>query len=116
MARKLMASSILGLAMIILALTGRPANAVISCTEAITRLLPCEPYLVGFSDISVPCCEAAASLNQQASTKDDRKALCQCFKETGPGLGVKEDRAKQLPQLCNINVPVPIDLNVNCDT
>ncbi|KAM7525264.1 hypothetical protein LguiA_015166 [Lonicera macranthoides] len=111
-----MASSILVLAMIIFTIIGRPANAVLSCTEAITRLLPCETYLTGFSDITVPCCEAAASLNQQATTKDDRKALCQCFEKAGPGLGVKDDRAKQLPQLCNINVPVPIDLSVNCDT
>lgn len=111
-----MACSVLVLAMIILALIGRPTNGEISCTEAITRLLACEAYLTGFSDITVPCCEAAASLNHDATTTDDRKALCKCFEKSGPGLGVKEDRAKQLPQLCNINIPVPIDLSVNCDT
>jgi hypothetical protein len=97
-----------------LAAIGSPVDAL-SCTKAIMRLLPCQPYLTSLGDISAPCCEAAQSLNQIAAFKPNLKSLCECFKKVIPALGVNIQRAKQIPQLCNIIAPLPIDPNVNCD-
>ncbi|KAK4398912.1 hypothetical protein Sango_1366700 [Sesamum angolense] len=96
---------------------GTSRVSAISCLNAITRLMPCESYLLGFSSsVSVQCCQGAESLNQLAgSDRGQLKPLCQCLKQAAVSLGVNVDKAKQLPQLCKITVPVPIDPNVNCD-
>ncbi|KAL2475709.1 AAI domain-containing protein [Abeliophyllum distichum] len=92
-----------------------PANAI-SCTEALTDLLPCQTFLLGFSDITVPCCEGANALLQSYtnSTKTDRKSVCECVKQAALSFNINEDRAIQLTKLCNITAPLPIRLDVNC--
>lgn len=88
-----------------------------SCAQAITSLLPCQPFLTGTgSSVPYACCDAAVALSKAAaSNRAEMKTLCNCLKQAAAAMGVNTDRAKQIPQLCNIAVPVPIDPNVNCD-
>ncbi|KAK4439376.1 hypothetical protein Salat_0272500 [Sesamum alatum] len=117
MSKKLEFSSVWVVGLLVLAVgTSRPVSAI-SCLDAVTRLMPCQPFLLGASSsVTVPCCQGAESLNQLAgSDRGQLKTLCQCLKQAAVSIGVNVDRAKQLPQLCNITVPVPIDPNVDCD-
>ncbi|GMP73368.1 hypothetical protein CsSME_00031145 [Camellia sinensis var. sinensis] len=92
-------------------------NATITCEDAILKILPCEPYLSGIGDVSVPCCQGAQNLNQMANSTADRRAVCACFKQVGPSLGVNVDRAKTLPDLCKIDLRgITIDFTIDCNT
>ncbi|KAL0442965.1 UNVERIFIED_CONTAM: Non-specific lipid-transfer protein 2A [Sesamum latifolium] len=91
-----------------------PAEAI-SCTQAMEFLMPCQSYLLGLGGINPSCCSGAQSLAAAAVYPTDRKSVCQCLKQVAMLAKVDKDNAKQLPQLCNIAVPVPLQLNVNCD-
>ncbi|KAI8000384.1 hypothetical protein LOK49_LG09G01448 [Camellia lanceoleosa] len=92
-------------------------NATITCQDAIMKILPCEQYLLGNGGITVPCCQGAQNLNQMANSTADRQAVCACFKQVGPPLGVNVDRAKQLPNLCKIDLHgITIDFTIDCST
>ncbi|KAK1366562.1 AAI domain-containing protein [Heracleum sosnowskyi] len=99
---------------VILALIVNPACSI-SCQEAVTKILPCEIYLLGFGGVSAPCCQAVAELNQLAKSKPELKALCICLKQAAQWLHINHDRARQLPGLCHVTTPIPIDPNVSCD-
>ncbi|CAL5411853.1 unnamed protein product [Camellia sinensis] len=112
--KKMMGESVcvLGLVMVVLAAiaSSMTINAAITCQEAITKMLPCQQYLVGNSGITVPCCQGVQALNQMVASITDRQTVCRCFKQVGPSLGVKVDKAKQLPSLCEIDIHgIPID-------
>ncbi|KAL1821448.1 hypothetical protein ACET3Z_016317 [Daucus carota] len=83
--------------------------------DAITKILPCEFYLLGIGSPSAPCCQAVAQLSQLASSKPELKSLCVCLKQAAQTFHVIADKAKQLPGLCHVTTPVPIDPNINCD-
>ncbi|XP_073057552.1 non-specific lipid-transfer protein A-like [Primulina eburnea] len=88
----------------------------VSCAEALEFLIPCQPFLTGIGDISVPCCQGAQALSQASSTQADRRSVCLCLKQAALStVNLNMDRAKQLPQLCSVHVPVPVQLDVNCD-
>ncbi|KAG8385773.1 hypothetical protein BUALT_Bualt03G0080100 [Buddleja alternifolia] len=102
--------------LLIMALATSRVSAI-SCTEAVTKLMPCQPFLLGTaSSVTVPCCQGAVSLSQLIGSKPgELKSTCECLKQAAASMGVNVDRAKQLPQLCNITVTVPIDPNVDCN-
>ncbi|KAK4398917.1 Non-specific lipid-transfer protein 2A [Sesamum angolense] len=91
-----------------------PAEAI-SCTQALEFLMPCQSYLLGLGGINPSCCVGAQSLAAAAVSPTDRKSVCQCLKQVATLATVDEDYAKQLPQLCNVDVPIPLQLNINCD-
>lgn len=104
-----------GLMFLVLNASGRPSNDI-SCQDAVTALLPCQSFLVGSGPATptAACCLGAQNVLKQATTIVVRKTLCECFKKAGTEMGVKPERAKQIPNLCKIDVPVPIDPNVDC--
>ncbi|KAL1560124.1 non-specific lipid-transfer protein 1-like [Salvia divinorum] len=102
------------LALLLVATAISNANAV-SCPQAISMLLPCQDYLVKHSaKLTVSCCQAANKLNDMVNSKVDLKDLCSCLKQAAASLHVIADRAKSLPGQCHIQVPVPLDPNVDC--
>ncbi|XP_062161005.1 non-specific lipid-transfer protein-like [Alnus glutinosa] len=117
MENKMMGFAVLafGLMFLVLNASGRPSDDI-SCKDAVTALLPCQSFLVGSAPPppTAACCVGAQNVLKQAATSEVRKALCECFKKVGKEMGVKPERAKQIPNLCKFNVPVPIDLNVDC--
>jgi hypothetical protein len=104
-----------GLMFLVLNASGRPSDDI-TCKDAVTALLPCQSFLVGSGPTTptAACCVGAQNVLKQAATSEVRKALCECFKKAGKEMGVKPERAKQIPDLCKIDVPVPIDPNVDC--
>ncbi|XP_039015640.1 non-specific lipid-transfer protein P5-like [Hibiscus syriacus] len=101
--------AILGLLAVVLA-----AHAM-TCEEAIATLMPCKPYLTTSEPSpTLACCQAVATVNASASTTQSRRDLCECFRKNAPAYGVIADKAKKLPGLCAVHVPVPIYPSVNC--
>ncbi|GLU15225.1 hypothetical protein SLE2022_317340 [Rubroshorea leprosula] len=95
----------------------RCVHATISCPEAIITLTPRVPFLTGVSPSpSAFCCEGVSKLNDEASTTQDRRELCNCLKGVAPSFGVNPEIAKELAPKCRVKTPVPIDPNIDCNT
>ncbi|XP_027340863.1 non-specific lipid-transfer protein 1-like [Abrus precatorius] len=88
----------------------------ITCNEALPLLTPCQPYLVGSAEVSSTCCEGVNTIFQRANTTQVRRDVCKCIKNAASQIGVNPEKAKQLPQLCNITLPFPIDPSIDCNT
>ena len=90
----------------------------VSCSDAVNALIPCGSYLIGAgaADPSTECCASAQSLNKLAATVASRRALCECFKQSGPSFGVKPERVQRLPRFCKLKLSFPVNSNVNCKT
>ncbi|XP_058757486.1 non-specific lipid-transfer protein A-like [Vicia villosa] len=88
----------------------------VSCSEAVSSLLPCLPFLEGSlpATPSADCCTGATNLFNKANTTPIKRSVCQCLKDASTKFAVKPDRAAQFPQLCHINVPFPISASVDC--
>ncbi|XP_055816276.1 non-specific lipid-transfer protein 1-like [Solanum dulcamara] len=86
------------------------------CPNTIVKLLPCKGFLMGKSDIGGHCCNGVKGLMKMVTFDNDLKlqSICECLKKEALAIGVIEERAKQIPQLCNINLSIPIDPNVDC--
>lgn len=110
----LMASGLMMMMMLILSATTARAEL---CQESLISLLPCMPYLMGSHPPtpSAYCCIGVQAVAKKAMTSEALKTLCVCFKNAANRLGVKDDRAEQLPNLCKINVPIPIKPDVDCN-
>ncbi|XP_021294985.1 non-specific lipid-transfer protein 1-like [Herrania umbratica] len=88
-----------------------------TCQQALTELSPCGPFLRDMAPSpAAPCCTAVSDVNAAASTTQARRDLCECFEKNASAYGVKPEKAKLLPGLCGVTVPVPIDPTVNCKT
>ncbi|CAL0306353.1 unnamed protein product [Lupinus luteus] len=108
--------------MMVLAVLSTTSNASrvndISCLEATPLLLPCLPFVQATDDQkpSDACCSAANTIVQRATSTQNRRDLCQCFKQAAAGIGLNPEKLKQLPQLCKISLSFPIDPSVDCNT
>jgi hypothetical protein len=86
------------------------------CTEAVTKLRNCLPFLTATAPSpSLSCCEAVGWVNQHATTTQDRRDLCKCLKSASLAYKVDPTRAKELPEVCKVPVPVPILPQIDCD-
>ncbi|PIN09307.1 hypothetical protein CDL12_18111 [Handroanthus impetiginosus] len=103
------------LAVLALICSPAPATSAVSCTQAVEYLMPCQSFLMGLAEISSSCCLGAQALAQATVSQTDRKSVCQCLKQIASSINVNQDKAKELPQLCKIDVPVPVRTDINCD-
>ncbi|XP_059309530.1 non-specific lipid-transfer protein 1-like [Lycium ferocissimum] len=105
-----------GLVVLALIIAISSVNGNDLCPNTIVKLLPCRGFLMGKGDISVPCCNGVKGLMKMATSDDDLKLqnMCECLKKEALAIGVIQERAKQIPELCNINLSIPIDPNVDC--
>ncbi|KAJ6978715.1 non-specific lipid-transfer protein A-like [Populus alba x Populus x berolinensis] len=86
------------------------------CTEAMTKLLNCLPFLTTTAPSpSLSCCVAVGWVSQHATTTQDRRVLCKCLKSASLAYKVDPTRAKELPDVCKVPVPVPILPQIDCD-
>lgn len=110
-------SSFAGVLVLVLISGGRwlaPSDAV-SCMQAVEYLMPCQSFLMGFGSITTACCAGAQGLAKVTTSAADTKSACECLKQVAVWVNVNHDKAEQLPQLCNVKVPVPVQPDVNCD-
>ncbi|KAL0442964.1 UNVERIFIED_CONTAM: hypothetical protein Slati_2019100 [Sesamum latifolium] len=114
MSVKVVYCSVCLMALLVSALAESHANEV-SCHRAVGLLTPCLAYLTGqATNVTVPCCQGASTLKDMVKTKPDIKSMCECLKRAAAAAHVITERAKALPGLCHIQIPVPIDPNVDC--
>lgn len=108
-------TGLLVFATILVACVAGGVHGSITCEDALAALQPCRPFLTS-AEPKPPtsCCGGVATVTQRAASVEDRKAVCECFKKAGPALGVKQEKAKVLPQICGVKVGVPIDPNTDC--
>ncbi|XP_010054612.2 non-specific lipid-transfer protein AP10 [Eucalyptus grandis] len=87
----------------------------VSCSDALKTMMPCQPYLNGSEPKPAgPCCLAVEKVKELANSTQGPQDLCECFKKAAPDLGVDPERAKALHGLCHVQLPVPIDPNIDC--
>ncbi|KAL3742221.1 hypothetical protein ACJRO7_017669 [Eucalyptus globulus] len=85
--------------------------------EAKTDLWRCLPFLKGSEPSPTTlCCQVEQFVQTLANTTQIRRDLCECFKNIGLGLGVDPARAKLIPMYYHIELLVPIDPYVDCNT
>ena len=120
MEKKILSCLVLAFGLIILVLNASASASAadgITCEEALTQLITCQPYFLGFGPTPSPtCCKGAENVSQQANTTTIRRSLCECFEKAAKAFQIIPERLKQLPQLCKIQVPVPLDPTVDCNT
>lgn len=90
----------------------------ITCSDAISSMLPCLPFLEGSAPAvpSTDCCAGAKNVFQKADTTPVRRDLCNCFKSAATKFGVNPDRIKQLPHLCGITLSFSLNPKGNCSS
>ena len=105
------------LAAVVVLLMAEAGQAAIDCTKARGQLAPCAPYLTGnAADPSAICCKGVEYIKDNADTKADRQAACQCLKDTAAAMAnLKDSAAQQLPTKCNVPISVPISKTVDCN-
>ncbi|KAL1560064.1 non-specific lipid-transfer protein 3-like [Salvia divinorum] len=104
-------------ALVIMALVVGRATAAIGCGDAVSKVLPCQSFMLsGAAAPSPSCCSAVQSPEkmERAST-DDRQAICKCFKGLYRLFPVNIDKAKLVPQLCNVTISIAVTPNIDCD-
>ncbi|CAL0324776.1 unnamed protein product [Lupinus luteus] len=110
------------LSIMILGLLDGTSNASqindITCGEVGPLLLPCVPFLQGSGtgQPSTSCCSGPKSIFDRATSTQNRRAFCECFKQAAPIIGLNPGRSKQLPKLCNISLPFNLDPKIDCNS
>ncbi|CAK7325133.1 unnamed protein product [Dovyalis caffra] len=106
----------LGLMLLVLSLGAEIADATISCLDALATLTPCLPFLLGLPPTpSDACCAGAQKLDKLAATSPvDRKSLCECFVSAVKSYPANPQKVQQLPKLCQLQVTLPDNPDVDC--
>ncbi|KAK2665934.1 hypothetical protein Ddye_004508 [Dipteronia dyeriana] len=97
-----------------------PSEAIISCGEVNSLLIPCLNYVGGsVGSPSESCCNNVRYLKNRAPFPGDRRVVCQCIKDRAhqfqdPASITK--KASEIPGLCHVNsVSVPDNPNFDCN-
>ena len=101
----------------VLLLSEQHVNGQIDCQNVISKLISCESFLFGYSNVPSPeCCASARDLVQVADgSKDVLKAICRCLKVAVQAFPINLSNAGQITQLCHLNLDIPINPSINCD-
>jgi len=92
------------------------AEGAISCSTAISDLLPCLSFVTGdAANPTAACCKGVKSLNAAATSTADRQAVCRCIKSVAGSSNYDSSKAANIPSLCGVNVGFPIGTSINCD-
>ncbi|XP_052195676.1 non-specific lipid-transfer protein 1-like [Diospyros lotus] len=96
-------------------MVARPADAAIDCGQVQSGLSPCIPYLTGGGNPAGSCCQGVRHLASMVTSKEDRRAACQCAKDAANSFqNIKDDAAAQLPGKCGVQLNVPISRTIDC--
>ncbi|KAA8515855.1 hypothetical protein F0562_019034 [Nyssa sinensis] len=92
-----------------------PGQAI-TCGQVDASLAPCVPYLTGGGNPAPACCDGVKNMKGMAATTADRRAACNCVKETANHYAnLKDDAAQALPAKCGVQMNIPISRSTNCD-
>ncbi|KAG6419012.1 hypothetical protein SASPL_121220 [Salvia splendens] len=104
-------------AAVIMALVVWRATAAIRCGDAVSKVLPCQSFMLSGEEApSATCCSAVQSLEKlERESSDDRQAICKCFKGLYRLFPVNITKAQLIPQLCNVTISIAVTPNIDCD-
>ncbi|GFY92359.1 hypothetical protein Acr_08g0007550 [Actinidia rufa] len=106
----------------VLFLVMRPATAATpTCTKVYPKVLPCLSYLkLVTSDEgdgpSPACCAGVKDLYNEAKSKPDRVAICECIKDALSKVGpYNPEKIHEIPKKCGIPIDLPpMHANFDC--
>ncbi|XP_039054845.1 non-specific lipid-transfer protein 3-like [Hibiscus syriacus] len=117
-------SNVLKLASLLLivcmAMTSAPeaADAAITCSDVVNRLMPCISYVQNGGQPTATCCNGVNTLYAQAQTSADRQSVCKCIKSAISGFQYSNfnlGNAATLPDKCNLHIPYKISPSIDCN-
>ncbi|KAL9272936.1 Non-specific lipid-transfer protein-like protein [Drosera capensis] len=90
-------------------------GAVITCTQVIGILFPCEAYLKsGVETTMRQCCDGIRILNILDKSKPDRQVVCSCLKSIARAAGLNYAYTKGLSDKCGLSVGYRVDPSTDC--
>ncbi|XP_068666627.1 non-specific lipid-transfer protein 1-like [Aristolochia californica] len=76
--------------LVIVGMLWGPGEAVPSCKDVQSGLMPCVAYVTGSANSpSGACCNGMKDLNKKVATRADRQAICRCYKKAASKDSVK---------------------------
>lgn len=101
---------------LVLMLAAAPRAAVaIECGQVDGLVRPCLTYVQGGPGPSRECCGGVTNLHNQAQSRNDRQAACNCLKGIARGIrNLNLNNAASIPSKCGVNVPYTISPSIDC--
>lgn len=108
------AMCILLIAAVLVAALPPPTEAAIGCSQVISYLGPCLPYVTNRGPLG-GCCGGVKRLYGAAKTTPDRRSICDCLKSLAASYsGVNFGKAAGLPKQCAVSIPYKISPSTDC--
>ncbi|KAK4418847.1 Non-specific lipid-transfer protein 2 [Sesamum alatum] len=105
---------LLCVAVLQVALFAHHAEAVVSCGQVQSGLLPCLGFLQGRA-LSPQCCPGVRSVVAAARTPNDRRTACRCLQAAAKSMrNINYGNAATLPAKCGVKIPFQISPNTDC--
>ncbi|KAI6670024.1 hypothetical protein NL676_004909 [Syzygium grande] len=103
--------------LVIMFLSSNPVSSL-TCQEVLKVVFPCLSFALGTvpPPPSAECCSGAQTLASMVTTTEDRRTLCHCYQNIPPGIEIKPERVQEVPQYCKVNVTIPTDPKVDCNS
>ncbi|KAL9264191.1 Non-specific lipid-transfer protein-like protein [Drosera capensis] len=90
------------------------AEGAITCSETMTKVLPCLNYLRTGSSMSATCCDGVRSLDSMTRNTPNLQTACACLVQAAKSYGISNVYAKQLPGKCGVKLGFAFDVNTDC--
>ncbi|KAL9234543.1 hypothetical protein vseg_009402 [Gypsophila vaccaria] len=87
-----------------------------SCSDVITKVTFCLPYITGASPSpSDACCTGIKTVAGLVKAKDDAVDVCNCLKDKLDGLQYEPELIASLPKKCSVSIKLPpISKDTDC--
>ncbi|CAI9293263.1 unnamed protein product [Lactuca saligna] len=118
MVRNIISLALVVIVVLTLLISKQYVNAQTNCQDVNTKLINCEPFMLGYLSKPAPqCCGSAHDLVLAAyASRDTLRATCWCLKTAFQSFKVDFSYAEQITKSCNLKANVPLYPSVNCDT
>ncbi|GAV77185.1 Tryp_alpha_amyl domain-containing protein [Cephalotus follicularis] len=94
---------------------GAPVVNAISCSQVVSALMPCLPYLRNGGRPGLGCCNGVSSLNAVTRSTSDKQTACGCMKTAYSAIpGINAGNAEVLPVKCGVSIPYKISPSTDC--
>jgi len=104
-------------AVLVLTVAATKTPMALTCEQTKSLVMPCLDFLTNKTNApSSPCCQGLNKLIVSTPTKEEKLAACKCLKEAASHIpNFNDDKANNLPKVCNINVDYPISKDFDCE-
>lgn len=105
-------------AVIFLCVVGLSGGSPTECTTVTALVSSCSSFVTLGSPDPIPgspCCVAMTTLNQLASSGDNRRSVCRCVMDLINSNTPNATAIATLPGFCGVSLGFTIDPNTDCD-